>query len=188
MRRIVAICAVAMMIGWEVPAWPQMGGMLGEGPPGMQEMPPGFFGSEGPLITIILSHGQELGLTPDQIQKLQALRTTFEREAVPRSVDIRSAETALSALLERDQWDLPAIEAKVKQIASLQGDLRVARIKTLAAGRALLTPEQLQTLRTIAQWTPPPGVRERVGPRQPYGPGGPGPRQPGPGGPPPPPQ
>ncbi len=94
-----------------------------------------------PLITIILSHGQELGLTPDQIQKLQALRTTFEREAVPRSVDIRAAEIALNALLEKDQWDLPAIEAKVKQIATLQGDRRVARIKTRAAGRALLTPD-----------------------------------------------
>lgn len=186
MRSFVAICAVAVMIGWEVPARAQMGGMLEGGPPGTQEMPPSFFGSEGPLITIILSHGQELGLTLDQIQKLQALRTTFEREAVPRSVDIRAAEIALNALLEKDQWDLPGIEAKVKQIATLQGDLRVARIKTLAAGRALLTLEQLQKLKTIAQWTPPPGSWERMGPRQPYGPGGPGSRQPGPGGPPPP--
>ncbi len=186
MRRVVAICAVAVMIGWEVPARAQMGGMLEGGPPGTQEMPPSFFGSEGPLITIILSHGQELGLNLDQIQKLQTLRTTFEREAVPRSVDIRAAEIALNALLEKDQWDLPGIEAKVKQIATLQGDLRVARIKTLAAGRALLTLEQLQKLKTIAQWTPPPGSRERMGPRQPYGPGGPGSRQPGPGGPPPP--
>jgi hypothetical protein len=156
----------------------------GPGRPGARETRGSFFAYEGPLITLMLSHGQELGLTPEQTQKLQELRTTFEKEAVARSADIRAAEIDLNALLEKDQWDLPAIEAKVKQLATLHGDLRIARIKTLAAGRALLTPEQLQKLQTIAQWTPAPGRPERMGPRPPSGPGGPGPMPPGPGAPP----
>jgi Spy/CpxP family protein refolding chaperone len=154
---------------------------MGAGPPGTRQARPSVFADEGPLITIILSHGQELGLTPEQSQKLQELRTTFEQEAVARGADIRAAEADLNALLAKDQWDLPAIQAKVQQLATQQGDLRFARLKTLAAGRALLTPEQLQKLKTIAQWTRPPGRPERMGPSQPSAPSGPAPLPPAPG-------
>jgi len=154
----------------------------GPGRPGVQQPRPGFFSSEGPLITLMLSHGQELGLTPEQIQKLQQLRTTFENEGIARAAAIRAAEADLNALLAKDEWDLPAIQATVQRLATLQGDLRFARIKTLAAGRALLTPEQVQRLKAIAQWTPPSGSPGRMGPRPPAGPGGPAPMPSGPGG------
>ena len=147
---------------------------MGAGQPGMQQTQPSVFAYQVPFLTLILSHGQELGLTPEQLQELQELRTTFEKEAVARGAAIRAAEDDLNALLAKDQWDLPAIEAKVKQVASLQGDLRFAGIKTYAAGEALLTPAQLQKLEAIGQWTlPPPGGPERAGPRPPSGPGGP---------------
>jgi hypothetical protein len=146
---------------------------MGAGRPGPPETRPSVFAYQVPLLTLILSHGQELGLTPEQLQKLQELRTTFDKEAVARGVAIRAAEADLKGLLEKDQWDLTAIEAKVQQLATLQGDLRFAGIKTLAAGEALLTPEQVQKLEAIGQWTPPPGGPERAGPRPPSGPGSP---------------
>jgi|GEM_PF-603753 len=146
---------------------------MGAGRPGPPETRPSVFAYQVPLLTLILAHGQELGLTPEQLQKLQELRTTFDKEAVARGVAIRAAEADLKGLLEKDQWDLTAIEAKVQQLATLQGDLRFAGIKTLAAGEALLTPEQVQKLEAIGQWTPPPGGPERAGPRPPSGPGGP---------------
>jgi Spy/CpxP family protein refolding chaperone len=184
MRRIVTICAAAIAIAWGIPVFAQMGGMMGPAGQAGSGMRGGRFSSsahEGPLITIMLEHGQELGLTPDQIQKLQELRVSFAKEAIRRSADIRAAEIDLNVLLEKDRWDLAAIEAQVKQIAAMQGDLRFARIKTLAAGRALLTPEQLQKLMAIGHWTPPAGGPGRMGPGQPYGPGWPGPMGPGPG-------
>ena len=46
-------------------------------------------------------------------------------------------------------------------------------IRTDAEWQALLTPEQVQKLEAIGQWTPPPGGPERAGPRPPSGPGGP---------------
>ena len=162
----------------------QMAGPWGQGGPWMRESPSSPFVHEGPLITIMLEHGQELGLTPDQIQKLQELRVSFAKEAIHRSADIRAAEIDLNVLLEKDRWDLAAIEAQVKQIAAMRGDLRFARIKTLAAGLALLTPEQVQKLKAIGHWRPPAGSRGRMGPGQPYGPGWPGPMGPGPGYPP----
>jgi hypothetical protein len=171
----------------ECPAgWMTVVPPMGAGRPGAGETRPRFFSYEGPLITLILAHAPELGLTPEQTQKLQALRTSFEQEAIARGADIRVAEIDLDALLAKEQWDLPAIEAKVQQVATLQGDLRFARLKTLAAGRALLTPEQMQKLQAIAGWTPPAAGLGGSAPSPPPSPGRPGPVPPGPGGSPPP--
>jgi Spy/CpxP family protein refolding chaperone len=133
---------------------------------------------EAPLITIMLEHSQELGLSPDQENKLRDLRTEFSKEWVRRSADIRVAEIELDSLLAQDKWDLAKIEPKVRQIASLQADLRLARIKTLAAGRDVLTPDQLQKLKQVGH-----RMRSFGGPSE-FGPGTPGPGMPGPGGPP----
>lgn len=104
---------------------------------------------EGPLITMILHHSQELGLTADQEKKLRDIRTAFAKDAIRRGAEIRVAEVDLNTLLEQDSWDLAKIETQVKQISALRGDLRMARIRTLDAGRAALTPDQLTKLRTI---------------------------------------
>lgn len=197
--RLQALVVAAVILGLVFPATAQMMGPPGQGPgqgPGMmgQGVRPGPMpgragrGSshEGPLITIMLESAQELGLTPDQERKLRDLRTEFEKESVRRTADIRVAEIELNSLLEQEKWDLAAIEQKVKQIAALRGDLRLARIKTLAAGRAVLTPEQVEKLKQIGHRMRPgfaprgfgPGM---MGPGQPYG--NPGPSMPGPGSP-----
>jgi len=185
--------ATAQMMG---PPGPQQGGMMGGGMmmPGMGPGMPGGRGGQalshqGPLITIMLNHAQDLGLTLEQQQKLRDLRTEFAKESERRSAEVRVAEIELDALLEQDRWDLAKIEAKIKQIASLQGDLRLSRLRTLDAGRAILTPGQLERLKQIGHRMRPgvghggfgPGM---MGPGQPFGPGVPGWGVPGAGGPP----
>ncbi len=177
-----------------------MGGMMGGGMGGhgMREGRGGrALSHEGPLISIMLEHKQDLGLNAEQERKLRDLRTEFAKESIRRGAEIQVAEIELDSLLEQDQWDLAKVEPKVKQIASLQSELRLARIKTLEAGRAVLTAEQLEKLKQVghrmrAMGGPGtmgsgmgmmgPGM---MGPGQPMGPGGPmGPgMMPGPGGP-----
>lgn len=190
------VLTAVLTIGFALPATGQVmgpsayGGSMGAQGPAMmgQGVGPGRMfehrgrGSshEGPLISIMLNHRQELGLTLDQERKLRDLRTEFAKESVRRSAEIRVAEIELDALLEQDKWDLAKIEPKVKQIATLQGDLRLARIKTLAAGREVLTSDQLEKLKLIGHRMGPgpgpggfgPGM---MGPGQPHGPGMPGP-------------
>ena len=151
---------------------------------------------EGPIISMMLSHAQELGLTPEQEKQLRDLRTEFTKESIRRTAEIRVAEIELDALLAEEAWNLAEIEPKVKEIATLRGELRLERIKTLEAGRALLTPEQLQKLKQVghqmrpmmgpgtmgpAQSMPPgahTGPGPHSGPGMPHGPGGPpAPRQ-----------
>ncbi|MBI4735046.1 MAG: periplasmic heavy metal sensor, partial [candidate division NC10 bacterium] len=170
---------------------PQMGGQGGGQGGGMMGMMGGMMGGgmgghrmgdsrggralshEGPLISIMLEHKQDLGLNPEQERKLRDLRTEFAKESIRRSAEIQVAEIELDSLLEQDKWDLAKIEPKVKQIATLQGDLRLARIKTLEAGRAVLTAEQLDKLKQGGHRMRAMGDSGMMGPGQPMGPGGP---------------
>jgi Spy/CpxP family protein refolding chaperone len=157
---------------------PGMGPGMGGGPGGRD------MSHEGPLISIILDQKQEIGLSLEQEKRLRDLRTEFSKESARRTADIRVAEIELEALLEQEKWDLSKIEPKVKQIATLQGDLRLARIKTLEAGRAVLTPQQLERLKQVGHRMRGLGGPGLMGPGGGMGPGGPmSPRgMPGPGG------
>jgi Spy/CpxP family protein refolding chaperone len=104
---------------------------------------------EGPQVSIMLQHSQELGLNPEQVRKLQELRTGFAKDSVRKAAEVHVAEIDLNALLEQDHWDLGRIETTVKQIATLQADLRLARLKTIQAARALLNAEQLEKLKQV---------------------------------------
>lgn len=106
-------------------------------------------GPERPLISIMLRHREELGLTAEQVQRLEGLRRDFEREAIRRDADLRVAEMDLAALLEADAVDLGQVEGAVRQIERARADLRLARIRTIEQGKAVLGPEQRAKLRAL---------------------------------------
>jgi Spy/CpxP family protein refolding chaperone len=198
------LLGVALVIGLAQPGSAQMMGPMGQpegggmGMMGGGSMGPGMgpgtgggpggrdMSHEGPLISIMLDQKQEIGLSLEQEKRLRDLRTEFSKETARRTADIRVAEIELEALLEQEKWDLSKIEPKVKQIATLQGELRLARIKTLEAGRAVLTPAQLEKLKQVGHRMRATGGPGMMGPGGGMGPGGPmGPQmRPGPGGPP----
>ena len=155
LRWIVAIGLVLVLAGG-VPASAQMmgggGGMMGPGSapaashcPGMTGQPMAF-SYEGPWISFALAHAQDLGLTADQVRSLTTLREDFQKEAARLIQEVQDREVALAQLYAQKPLDPAAIEAKIKEIAALQGGLRIARVKTLQKGVALLTDEQRQKL------------------------------------------
>jgi len=170
--RLVGISLTVVAVALAASASAQMGGMGGgmmQGSGGMGDMM-GQSGErmrgehmdmahphERPQVTIMLHHRQELNLTADQVRKLQELRTEFAKESERRTAEIRIAEIDLDSLLEQDRWDLAKVEGTVKQIGTLQSNLRMARLKTIDAGRALLTPDQLQKLKQVGHRMAPGG-------------------------------
>ena len=102
-----------------------------------------------PLLSLMLRHRGELGLTPEQVQHLERLRTEFQQEAIRRDADLRIAEMDLTTLLEREPVDLGQVEVKVREIERLRTDLRLARIRAIEQGKAQLTAEQRAKLRTL---------------------------------------
>jgi Spy/CpxP family protein refolding chaperone len=105
--------------------------------------------AERPLITIILEHREQLALTQDQATRLETLRQEFTRETIRRDAELRIVEMDLAALLEQTPADLGKVEAKIRELEKLRADLRIARIRTLEQGRAVLTPEQRTKLQAL---------------------------------------
>lgn len=122
-----------------------MGGMMHGMPGSMRQASP----AERPLITLALQHKDQLGLSAQQVQRLEALRSDFQKEAIRRSADIQVAELELGELLRQDPVDLAKAEVALKKLEGLRTELRLARLKAIEQGKKVLTPEQRQKLDTL---------------------------------------
>jgi Spy/CpxP family protein refolding chaperone len=114
--------------------------------PGMAAMEPAAFDYERPWISFALAHAKELALTPDQVKGLTTLRDEFQKDGARWAQNIREGEAALAKLYPQKPLDLTAIEARIKDVAAKQAELRLARVKVIDQGVALLTEEQRQKL------------------------------------------
>ena len=136
-----------------------MGGMMR----GMRMGPSAdLLGRERPLLSLALRQRAELGLSAEQIKTLEGLVERFRKDAEGRVSQIESAEQELAGLLKSDPNDMAAVEAKVRAIEALRGDLRVARIRTIAEGRAALSLEQRKKLEELVASRPGGHAAERT--------------------------
>ena len=129
-------------------------GMMGRGPKmgntSMQSALPGFPGASHIYhigeTGFFLDHPQHITLNADQQKKLNDIKAktlladgTFERQ-------IDQAERQLWMLTAADEPDIKKIEAKIREIAKLGGDRRLAFIRGVGDAAAVLTAEQRQKL------------------------------------------
>lgn len=133
-------------------------------------------GRERPLLSLALRHRAELGLSEDQVKALQGLVDRFRQEAEKRLGDIETAERELAGLLKEETADPAKVEATVRAIEKLRADLRIARIRTIAEGRAALTPGQRTKLEGLVAGGRQAPRGERPGGAGERGPSGPGTR------------
>ena len=76
----------------------------------------------------------------------------------------------LAQLLSADPADMSAVEAKIRDIEKRRADLRLARVRTIESGRALLSADQREKLRTLLAEPRPPALRAWPIPPPPAGP------------------
>lgn len=107
-------------------------------------------GHEGPLVSLMLLWKEQLGLTSDQERSLRELRANFQKEGITRTSEIDVTELELKRLLEQEKVDLVEVETQTKKVALLRAELRLARIKTIEAGKAVLTPDQQEKFKRLA--------------------------------------
>jgi Spy/CpxP family protein refolding chaperone len=122
---------------------------------------------ERPVISYMLNHREELKLTPEQVKKLEDLRSDFERTARKNQDDLRAAERSLEDITRADSVDLKQAEAKVREIERLRADQRIARIRAVEHGKSVLSQEQRDRLRDMMsggnRYTRRPDDRDRRG-------------------------
>ncbi|NWF73333.1 MAG: periplasmic heavy metal sensor [Nitrospirae bacterium] len=90
----------------------------------------------------LLKHQKEIGLTEEQVKKLEAIELDFDRGRIKIDAEVQVAERELRALAEDEKTDLSAIEAKVKQSGLLDVGRRMLAFKARHDALAVLTPEQ----------------------------------------------
>jgi protein CpxP len=96
----------------------------------------------GHYLKHLLKHAKEFELTQEQISKLKAIQLDFKRSEARLEADAKVAKLELDALLEEEQVDLKAIQAKVEQLKKSEGACLFEAIKSKRTAMALLTPDQ----------------------------------------------
>ena len=115
---------------------------------------PDLLGRERPLLSLALRHRTDLALAADQVKTLEDLVERFRKDAEARTSQIETAEQELAGVLKADAPDMTQVQAKVRSIESLRAELRLARIATIAKGRAVLNSEQRKKLEELVASRP----------------------------------
>ncbi len=141
-----------------------MENMMGQMMPGMSSMNmppsalPGFPGASHiyhiGATGFFLDHAEHIDLSADQQVGLNKIKeqALFSKSALDRQIE--QAEQELATLTSSDQPDLKKIEAKVRDIAKLGSDQRIAFIKAVGEAAKLLTEEQRKVLTGFASPAP----------------------------------
>ena len=141
MKKLVAGLTISFVLAMVAMVYAQGHGMMGEGSGmghGSMGRGMGMMGGEQHLLKKLMS----LGLDEQQEGAIKAIVRTTQKETIRKRADLAIARLELKDLLDKDPVDMTAVEAKLKQIASLKTDMQLSHIKTLEAIKAKLTPDQ----------------------------------------------
>ena len=94
---------------------------------------------------------RELNLSPEQREKIRALREQTRDERAAINQRLRATNRALEEVLDSDNPDEAVIEERLREVAQAQAASMRMRVLTEFRIRRVLTPEQLTTLRTLRQ-------------------------------------
>lgn len=101
-------------------------------------------------ISLMLELKEDLKLTPEQITKLETLRSDLQKRSEEKFQILRERHGELRQTLGADRVDLGRAEATLKGIASLRTELALDRLNVIEQGKAVLTPDQWKRLKTLS--------------------------------------
>lgn len=91
---------------------------------------------------LFLQFSEKVGLTENQVKKLEELYLDFQKFSIRRQSDLDVADAELRRLITNDNVDLNAVRAKVKEIEAIQTDLTMKKIETVLESIKTLTHDQ----------------------------------------------
>ncbi|HTP64001.1 MAG TPA: Spy/CpxP family protein refolding chaperone [Geobacteraceae bacterium] len=94
---------------------------------------------------------EKLGLTDTQKAQAKTIFQANKDVVKPIYASLRAERKNLQALIYADTVDEAAIRSETAKVAAIQADLNVNRAKVTAQFRAILTPDQLTTLKALHQ-------------------------------------
>jgi len=88
-------------------------------------------------------------MTPEQLEKMDAMRVAHMKTVMPIQTDIQVAEIELDALWRADKLDAKKIVAKVNEIGGLRQKLELAMVNHRIDMYNLMTPDQQKAMRKM---------------------------------------
>lgn len=92
---------------------------------------------------------EKLNLTDEQSKKLDDIRYQHQKKAITMRADLEGARLDLGRLMRADTPDRRAIEAQIDKLSAARTSLEKDRVGQMLEMRAVLTPEQLKTWRSM---------------------------------------
>jgi Spy/CpxP family protein refolding chaperone len=93
----------------------------------------------------------QLNLTPEQRQKIRTIREQTKNERAAINQQVRESNFALQQALDADNPDEAVVEQRLRDVAAAQAAATRMRVLTEVRIRRVLTPEQVNTWRTLRQ-------------------------------------
>lgn len=90
-------------------------------------------------------------ITDEQIDQLQDIHRQAETQAIPLRADAEVIQLELQALWDEDDPDADAIHEKIDALSEVQANLQHAYADARLAAKDVLTPEQIEAVRTAAR-------------------------------------
>ena len=109
----------------------------------------GFAGA--PLISIALKHKAELNLASDQVANLEKIKSHYDSQVTPIHQQLTAIEKEIAALTQQSPANLIQIKAKIQDGEKYRSELRYLRVEALENGKAVLTAQQQDQLKTLVR-------------------------------------
>ncbi len=159
------------------PGMPGPGMMRGMARPGrMQRMMPGMgepgamrrmprMGAPEPLAGLLRRPDvqKELGITPEQLQKLDEIRFNSQKETIQHRSALQISRLELQRLISAENPDRAAIDKKIQETAQEEAALMRTSINARLNERGVLTAEQRTKLKQFMENRMAPGGAQGAG-------------------------
>ncbi|NMB75919.1 MAG: periplasmic heavy metal sensor [Myxococcales bacterium] len=103
----------------------------------------------GPPPAAIRQFAREIGLSDDQIRKLDELHYTAEKEKVDIRAELDKARLELRHLMSQDKPNEAAVFGMVERIGAIRVRMQKNRVGLMLKVKALMTPAQWEKLESF---------------------------------------
>lgn len=114
-----------------------------------ERMHAGF--AAAPLISIALKHKAELNLAGDQVANLEKIKSHYDSQVTPLHGQLTAVEKEIAALMQQSPANLIQVKGKIQEGEKYRSELRYLRMEALENGRAVLSAQQQDQLKSLVR-------------------------------------
>ncbi len=144
-----------LTVGFAIPAFAQMSDMprmehrdRHERMMGMDDM--GHMGDMGDMMGMCIEHAGELGLSDDQIAKMNHVHRDMQKKQARFKADLKIAKIDLMEIMDVKDFDMEKAGAAVKKIEGIRTAHHMEMLKDMKDMRNILTDEQFKKMQMMS--------------------------------------